>query len=119
VADVIAKQFFLDALQMAWPLPEKLQLDAPRREAAQAEPAYPPQTPLLVLRFQVRSDLGEWDWWWMMPRAGWIDSQAEKEAPLAPPSRAERVALLMDLPLGLRVELGTVGCRCFTWRPSR
>jgi flagellar motor switch protein FliM len=109
VADMIAKQMFLDQLQISWPLPDKLILDAPRRETRQDGPAYLPRTPLLTLRFQVKTTLGDWDWWWMMPREGWIDSLTEKEVPPPPPSRSERVALLMDLPLRLSVNLGTVG----------
>ncbi|MBY0228233.1 MAG: FliM/FliN family flagellar motor switch protein [Gemmataceae bacterium] len=109
VADLIAKQRFLEPLQQAWPLPEKLLLEPPRRESPQAGPAFTPRASLLVLRFKVRSALGEWDWWWMLPRAGWLDSCAEREAPPPPPSRAERIALLKELPLKVTVHLGTVG----------
>ncbi len=109
VAEAIARQWFLDPLQLTWPLPDRLVLDAPVREAAQGGPAYLPKTALLTLHFQVLSPLGEWDWWWMIPRDGWVATLAEKEAAPAPPSREERVAVLMDLGLDLTVHLGTVG----------
>ncbi len=106
LADVLAAGWFLQPLAQAWSLPQKLQLEQPRSEAGSTGLPWEPAAPLLVARFHVRAPLGEWDWWWALPRAGWFDSLVGSELLAPSPSREERRALVWDLPLELTVQLG-------------
>jgi len=106
VADLVAQQFFLQPLQLTWPFPNRLRLADPVREPDIGEPPYPLEEAVLTAHFRFRADFGEVDWWWMLPRAGWLESLAGVESP-PPPKPEEMVAMVQELPLRLTVNLGT------------
>jgi flagellar motor switch protein FliM len=105
MAEFVVEHFFLAPLQQVWPLAEKLSLSAPRRQAPAADPPYLPTALLVVVQFRAKGEFGEFDWWWILPRNGWLATLIGNST--VTPGREAREAAVRELPVRLTVQLGS------------
>jgi flagellar motor switch protein FliM len=108
LVDFVARQFFLDLLQECWGTSTPLALAVAQPEPARALGLLRPEDRLVTAAFGVQTGLGELEWFWMQPQAGWIDRLVSSgTSPATRLEPGEREALVRELPAPLSVVLGT------------